>query len=105
MKIYVHKNGQNFGPYALAQMRENLTAKNFNKEDLACIDGKNWIKLSEVPGIATTPEISSVKTLPPNKQSVPSTQAQEKKTVAQRLRPDTNLGKRPSLLLVFLWWC
>jgi hypothetical protein len=94
MKIYVHKNGQNFGPYSVAQMTEYLNARNFNEEDLACIDGKNWIKLSEVPGIATTPEISSVKNLPPTKQSVPSTQAQEKKTVAQKAPPRPKFGKK-----------
>ena len=51
MKIYVHREGKNYGPYSVAQLKEYLKARNFIKDDLACHDGANWVKLSEVPGI------------------------------------------------------
>ena len=51
MKIYVHREGKNYGPYSVSQLKEYLQARNFIKDDLACHDGANWVKLSEVPGI------------------------------------------------------
>ena len=55
MKVYVHRDGKNFGPYSVAQLREYLKAKNFTGDDLACYDGANWVKLSLVPGISENP--------------------------------------------------
>ena len=52
MQIHIHKDGKTFGPYPLEQVRQYLEAGNFKGNDLACHDGANWIKLSEVPGIA-----------------------------------------------------
>jgi len=52
MQIHIHKDGKNFGPYPLEQIRQFLKAGNFTGNDLACHDGANWIKLSQVPGIA-----------------------------------------------------
>ena len=54
MKAYVHKDGVNLGPYPVSQLKKYLEAKNFTGDDLACCDGVNWIKLSQVPGIAET---------------------------------------------------
>jgi endonuclease YncB( thermonuclease family) len=51
MQIHIHKDGKNFGPYTLDQVRQYLKAGNFTGNDLACHDGANWIKLSQVPGI------------------------------------------------------
>ena len=51
MKIYVHREGKNYGPYSVSQLKEYLQARNFIKDDLACHDGTNWVKLSQVPGI------------------------------------------------------
>ena len=56
MNIYVHKDGNNYGPYSVSQLREFLAARNFEGNDLACYDGVNWVKLSEVPGIQRTPD-------------------------------------------------
>ena len=53
MQIHIHKDGKTFGPYPLEQVRQYLKAGNFSGNDLACHDGANWIKLSEVPGITT----------------------------------------------------
>ena len=55
MKVYVHRDGKNFGPYSVVQLREYLRAKNFTGDDLACYDGANWVKLSLVPGISDNP--------------------------------------------------
>jgi micrococcal nuclease len=52
MQIHIHKDGKNYGPYPLEQVRQYLKAGNFIGNDLACHDGANWIKLSQVPGIA-----------------------------------------------------
>ncbi|MBT7404868.1 MAG: DUF4339 domain-containing protein, partial [Opitutae bacterium] len=51
MKIYVHKEGKNYGPYSVSQVKEYLQTKNFDRNDLACHDGTHWIKLSQVPGM------------------------------------------------------
>ena len=52
MQIHIHKDGKTFGPYPIEQVRQFLKAGNFSGNDLACHDGANWIKLSQVPGIA-----------------------------------------------------
>jgi len=56
MNIYIHKGGKNYGPYSLSQLRELLREGNFEANDLACYDGANWVKLSEVPHIYESPE-------------------------------------------------
>ena len=52
MQIHIHKDGKTYGPYSLEQVRQYLKTGNFTGNDLACHDGANWIKLSEVPAIA-----------------------------------------------------
>jgi endonuclease YncB( thermonuclease family) len=52
MKTHIHKDGKNYGPYTIEQVRQYLKAGNFTGDDHACHDGTNWIKLSQVPGIA-----------------------------------------------------
>ena len=54
MQIHIHKDGKTFGPYPIEQVRQYLKAGNFTGNDLACHDGANWIKLSQVPGVAPT---------------------------------------------------
>jgi hypothetical protein len=58
MQIHIHKDGKNYGPYPLEQARQYLKAGNFTGNDLACYDGANWIKLSQVPGIAPTKPVA-----------------------------------------------
>ena len=55
MQIHIHKDGKNYGPYTLDQVRQYLKAGNFSGNDHACHDGANWIKLSQVPGITPKP--------------------------------------------------
>jgi len=54
MQIHIHKDSKTFGPYPLEQVRQFLKAGNFTGNDLACHDGANWVKLSQVPGVAPT---------------------------------------------------
>ena len=54
MQIHIHKDGKTHGPYSIEQIRQFLKAGNFTGNDLACHDGANWIKLSQVPGITLT---------------------------------------------------
>ena len=56
MNIYILKGGTNYGPYSLSQLRELLRKGNFEGNDLACYDGANWVKLSEVPHIYESSE-------------------------------------------------
>ena len=71
MQIQIHKGGKTYGPYPLEQVRQYLKAGNFTGNDLACHDGANWIKLSQVPGITPEP-VSATK---------PVTQAKPKKKI------------------------
>ena len=53
MHVYVNKDGQQFGPYTVEQLRMYVQQGNFTTTDLACCDGQNWVKVAEVPGFAT----------------------------------------------------
>ena len=55
MQVYVNRDGQNFGPYSIAQLSRYLEEGNFNGEDLACHDGANWIRVKEIPGFPKQP--------------------------------------------------
>ncbi len=71
MQIHIHKDGKTYGAFTLEQVRQYLKAGNFTGNDYACHDGANWIKLSQVPGIATKP-VTTTK---------PVTQAKPKKKI------------------------
>ena len=59
MNIHIHKDGKTYGPCPLDQVRQYLRTGNFSVNDLACHDGKNWIKLAYIPGIAPKTEESA----------------------------------------------
>jgi hypothetical protein len=61
MKVFIHRGGKNSGPYTLDQFNEYYQSGTFIDSDLACYDGKNWVKLTEVPGFLDHP-IDAVKT-------------------------------------------
>ena len=79
MQVYVHRDGHNLGPYSIGQLRSHLQAGNFTGDDLACLDGVNWVALKAprivdrkskpVPQARTTPEEPVSK---PNKNRHPS---------------------------------
>lgn len=57
MKSFVCVDGKNYGPYSLEKLREHVRAGNFRVNNLASHDGKNWIKIHELPGFKLqTPE-------------------------------------------------
>ena len=55
-EIYLHKQGEQYGPYDMSQIEDFLIAKDFNLEDLACWDGKNWKKIEQIPGLNYPPK-------------------------------------------------
>ena len=52
MQIYVHLGGKNYGPYSIEQIRQYVKAGNFTVDQQACHDGKNWVRISDLPGYA-----------------------------------------------------
>jgi hypothetical protein len=54
MQIYLSKDGNQYGPYDIEQLRYYVEQKNFSISDLACYDGKNWVQVSQVPGLVNT---------------------------------------------------
>lgn len=60
MQIFVSKNGQQYGPYTIEQLRGYVRAGNFNTADQACCDGQNWVTVAQIPGLmggaATKPQ-------------------------------------------------
>jgi hypothetical protein len=47
--VYIHKDGQQFGPYTLKQIKSYVEAGNFTDSDQACWDGKNWKTIMQIP--------------------------------------------------------
>jgi hypothetical protein len=55
MNIFLSKDDQQYGPYTLDVVKDYISDGTFNRGDFACCDGRNWIPLSEVPGVIATP--------------------------------------------------
>jgi hypothetical protein len=49
MKYLMHRNGQNFGPYSIEEIKIHLKSKNLIPDDLVH-DGKNWITITQLLG-------------------------------------------------------
>ena len=56
MQIYVHLGGKNYGPYSIEQIRQYVQAGNFTVDQQACYDGRNWVRISDLPGYAEKPK-------------------------------------------------
>ena len=85
MQTYVIKDGQQYGPFTVEQLRDYVRKGNFADDDLACHDGQNWATVAEVLGqVAATP--------------------------SQTLgKPKKNLGERIAfgclaLFVIFIWY-
>ena len=52
MNIYIHKDGTQYGPYTLQQLKEYIQQGSFTLQDLACHNGQSWVPVAQVPGIA-----------------------------------------------------
>jgi len=49
VQIYVHISGKNYGPYSIDQLREYVSKGSFKSDSQACYDGKNWVKITDIP--------------------------------------------------------
>ena len=56
MQVYVSKDGQQYGPYTVGQLRQYVETGNFVPTDHACCDGANWVTIADVPGFAPATE-------------------------------------------------
>jgi formylglycine-generating enzyme required for sulfatase activity len=66
--ITIHRDGQNYGPYSLEEVREHLATGTLVLTDMAFLEGASeWTTLNLVPGIAT----SSPRPPPPRSLSMP----------------------------------
>lgn len=50
--VYVHKDGVQYGPYSAHDLGQYVKQGSFSLNDHACYDGKKWVKISQVPGVA-----------------------------------------------------
>lgn len=66
MQAYIHKDGENLGPYTVSELRSRVEDGVFLPSDLACHDGRNWVEISQIPGFE-----SSIPPPPPPPSSVP----------------------------------
>ena len=78
MQVYVHRDGQNLGPYSIGQLRPYLQAGNFTGDDLACHDGANWVALKDVPGVIERSGKRAPRASKPKLQPVPVSQKSPK---------------------------
>ena len=61
MQVFVHIGGKNYGPYSVEQLRSYVKAGNLKEDQPACYDGKNWVRIHEVPGFKIEPTKQEVK--------------------------------------------
>ena len=99
MKVYVHKDGKQYGPFTVEQLRKYVGQGNFTKDDHACHDGQNWVKIAQVPGFAeaTQPAATPSPTTPRRDQVV------QEKAVEQQLAP-ADASSLPSKKKKIILW-
>jgi len=97
MKVYVHKDGKQYGPYPIEQLRKYVEAGNFTLEDLACHDGQNWVKVGKVPGFAVPTLAASLSPTAPRRNQV------VQKTAVARQPAPANAVDSSSKKKVVLW--
>lgn len=53
MLIHIHRNGQNYGPYSLEELREYLASGHVARHDLAWYEGaEQWLPIDKTPALA-----------------------------------------------------
>ena len=79
MPIYIHRDGQQFGPFSVEQARDYLESGNLVAEDLAWFDGApEWMPLGQIPGLLTpavTSRSNAPNWVPPKRETGPSDNA------------------------------
>jgi hypothetical protein len=90
MQIYLHRDGQQLGPFTIEQVRGELVSGTIHGEDLAWHDGiPNWIPLSQMPEFAVAAPPPTVTAAPPV--SAPVTTAAPGQRVQVRLKDGRTL--------------
>ncbi|MAN37154.1 MAG: hypothetical protein CMI21_05965 [Opitutae bacterium] len=69
MKIYLHKDDSRHGPFTIGELNERVGTGEFSPGDFACHDGKNWVRVDEVPGYSP---VAGTKGRPGEELSAPS---------------------------------
>jgi hypothetical protein len=105
MKVYVSKDGQQYGPYTIEQLREYVQQGNFTTGDHACFDGQNWVTIAQVPGFAAGGDLVTTPQYPQAVQQQPasadaSTSLPKKKATHHRTRMD----KEPNRFVSVVKW-
>jgi hypothetical protein len=63
MQIYVHRDGQQLGPYSVEGVRQDLADGNLAADDLAWHEGaSDWLPLAQIEGVASVTEPARTKT-------------------------------------------
>ena len=84
MQIYLNKDGQQYGPYTLAELQQYVQAGHFTPQDHACYDGQNWVTIAQVPGLGGGGE--AVATDPQSQQQVQAHAQEAQATQGQEVR-------------------
>jgi hypothetical protein len=77
MPIYIHRDGQQLGPYSVEQARDYLESGNLVADDLAWYDdAEDWVPLAQVPGVAAPIPAASAHSsapdwVPPRRDTLP----------------------------------
>ena len=67
MDIYIHKNGENLGPFTLEQVKERLARNDFTSTDHAWHEGlEGWIPLEDLLVAVSPPETSVPHSIQPS---------------------------------------
>ncbi len=52
LQTYIYKDGQQYGPYTIDQIKSFVAKGNFSLTDHACWDGENWKTISDIPSFS-----------------------------------------------------
>ena len=59
MHMYVNKDGQQYGPYTVEQLRQYVQQGYFTTADHACFDGQNWVTVGQVLQVSSRSQAAS----------------------------------------------
>jgi hypothetical protein len=75
MQLYIHRNGEQFGPYPVELARDYLAAGTLLPGDLAWHEGAvGWVPLNQIAEIATPAPASPAAWIPPRRTNAPESQ-------------------------------
>ncbi len=66
MLLYIHRSGQQYGPFSIAQAQEHVRSGTLALTDLAWYEGlPTWMPLSQIPGFSTPAPVAPFVPPPP----------------------------------------